>query len=368
MTNRLVLLPFFCVVVPLVLYILFIQAAYWSTVTIPSIAIGTISNITKVDEVIVHTGPIVFVGDVLLARNVEFLMNTKGVEYPFKNLSNIFGVKNYAVIGNFESAILEQHIKTPSFTTTFSVDKTFLPTLQKSGFTHMSVANNHAFDYGSTTFKHTLISLEQAGITPFGHPTHIDGLSAVTIPIGDKKVGLLAINEIFNRSSWDELQNNLDSLSSSTDMQIIYIHWGEEYILKHDGKQEALAKQLIDAGADAIIGHHPHVVQDIDIYKNRPIFYSLGNFIFDQYFSVDVKQGLVVKFSFVNDEVHYDLVPVTSEGAYSQPALMDKEARTLFLTNLARRSNPIIANNIKQGKVILTFSLASYPQNGMITP
>ncbi len=364
MANKLALLPFFLVVLPLILFIFFVQLKHWSTVTIPSTALGMIADKATEEnlpsENSFSTGPIIFVGDVLLARNVEFLMDTKGVQYPFINVPEIFGQPTSAVIGNFESAILEQHKKTPSFVTTFSVDKNFLPEVQKVGFTHMSLANNHSFDYGSTTFAHTRLALEQAGITPFGHPALVDGVSHVVVRTGFTQVGVLAINEIFNAQSKETITASLALLASATDFQIVYVHWGEEYMLKHNFTQEVLAKQLIDAGADAIIGHHPHVVQDIDVYKDRPIFYSLGNFIFDQYFSVDVEQGLLIKLSFINNEVQYELVPVSSESANSQPARMTVDAQALFLANVARRSNPDYAENIKQGKLILPYFLATY--------
>ena len=364
MVNKLALLPFFLVVLPLIIFIVFVQLEHWTTLTIPNTALGMITNRStdenNQNEDSVSTGSIVFVGDVLLARNVEFLMSTKGVNYPFLHVPELFGLHNSAIIGNFESAILEQHKKTPSFVTTFSVDKNILPEVQKVGFTHMSLANNHSLDYGSTTFAHTRLALEQVGITPFGHPAHVDGVSHVVVRTGATRVGVLAINQINSLQSKEEINTGLALLASTTDFQIVYIHWGDEYMLKHNSTQEVLAKQLIDAGADTIIGHHPHVVQDIDVYKDKPIFYSLGNFIFDQYFSVDVQQGLLLKLSFINSEVQYELTPVSSESTNSQPTFMTADAQSLFLANLARRSNPDYAENIKQGKLILPFSLATY--------
>jgi poly-gamma-glutamate synthesis protein (capsule biosynthesis protein) len=115
----------------------------------------------------------------------------------------------------------------------------------------------------------------------------------------------------------------------------VYVHWGNEYELKHSEQQEALAHYVIDSGIDAVIGHHPHVVQDIEIYNGKPIFYSLGNFIFDQYFSGDVQTGLVVKVYIQKDTITYTLVPISSIGRASQPYIMPIEQKTTFLSMLA---------------------------------
>ena len=370
--NKFALLPFFLVVVPLVVYVFLIQFRFWSTITIPASTFGTITTnaVTQSESQVdsVSTGPILFVGDVLLARNVEYLMQTKGAAYPFKNLPDLFGTKSSAIIGNFESAILERHIRTPSYITTFSVDKKYISLLHEVGFTHMSLANNHSNDYGSTTLAHTKQILQQAGIYTFGHPLLIDNTAMTVVRSGATTVGIIGINQVLTPIKEEELILQLSLLSSTTDFQIVYIHFGDEYMLKHNSNQELIARMVIDAGADAVIGHHPHVVQDIDVYKQRPIFYSLGNFIFDQYFSVDVKQGLMLSVTFLNNEVHYELVPVTSENSNSQPYRMGTAERELFLINLARRSNLEYSENIKQGKLILPFSLATYSQTGMITP
>ena len=117
---------------------------------------------------------------------------------------------------------------------------------------------------------------------------------------------------------------------------VVYAHWGREYELIQSESQQKIAHNFIDSGADLIIGSHPHVVQPIEIYKNKAIFYSLGNFVFDQYFSEDVKNELIVTASIIKDKTEFVLTP-----------LFKNENGSLFLGNQNKRSQLLerIAND-----------------------
>jgi len=369
MSSKFLLFPIFGIVVPLFLYLVFDEVRQYAS--LPMIPIGNVEllplEIGPTDISNKQSDKIIFVGDVLMARHVEFLLSTKGSGYSFKYTPEIFAGAT-TIIGNFESAVLKNHIKTPSFVTTFSVDTKFLPLLREAGFTHVSLANNHSLDYGQETFEYTVEKLSQTGIEVLGHPQIVSSSSVRIIHSGDYNVGLLALNQVFSILSWEDITTQLNELASTSDFQIAYIHWGEEYLLKHNQTQEDIAKRLIDGGIDAVIGHHPHVTQDIQVYNGRPIFYSLGNFLFDQYFSVDVQQGLVLTLELSSSTVEYTITPVTSEGKLSQPYLMPVTEAGLFLKNLARRGDPVYAETIASGKLILPLYLASSTITGMIAP
>ena len=128
---------------------------------------------------------------------------------------------------------------------------------------------------------------------------------------------------------------------------IVSLHWGEEYKLINSPAQQKLAHQIIKAGADLIIGHHPHVVQNIEKYQGKLIFYSLGNFIFDQYFSPDTQQGLAVGLEIYPDKLVCRLFPLQIN--LSQPVLMEKNKASEFLTQLAKRSDDKLVDEIKDG-------------------
>jgi poly-gamma-glutamate synthesis protein (capsule biosynthesis protein) len=128
---------------------------------------------------------------------------------------------------------------------------------------------------------------------------------------------------------------------------IVLLHWGQEYQLKSSISQQSLSHKLIDEGADLIVGSHPHVVQEIEEYKGKLIFYSLGNFIFDQYFSKETQEGLAVGLEIYPEKVIYRLFPIQS--CLSQPFLMEKEKAKEFLENLAKRSSLQLFDKIKTG-------------------
>lgn len=356
MSNKYLLFPLLGIVVPVMVYVSVGYITDHSRIVVPPVGEVEADGETQKSS----SEAIVFTGDVLMARNIEQLINRRGEAYPFISMTSIFAGAP-TIIGNFESAILKNHIPTPAYVTTFSTDAKLIPLLTEAGFTHMSLANNHSFDYGAETFFNTVATLEGANLTSFGNPQNSSSSLSTTFTSGDYTIGVIALNEVFTNIVWDEVGTQLAQLSTESDYQIAYIHWGEEYILKHNFKQEETAKKLIDLGIDAVVGHHPHVTQDIQIYNERPIFYSLGNFLFDQYFSVDVQQGLVLRFTLSSTSAHYELIPISSEGTPSQPHLMPEADSTLFLKNLARRSDPDYADNIAQGKLILPFNLATYP-------
>lgn len=287
-----------------------------------------------------------FTGDIMLARHVETLMRSNGATYPFSRLATS---SDMLWVGNFEATVPDEHTQTPDFTFTFSVDKTFLEPLSDFGFTHLSVANNHTYDYGETGYTETLKNLE--AFTTFGHPNTVSAEQVVYLESGEIVIGLLGLN--LTPGEFDALstQRVLASMADESDIQIVYVHWGEEYRDTHTEFQARVAEQLIDDGADAIIGHHPHVVQDIGLYNGAPIFYSLGNFIFDQYFDQAVMEGLVVGLTQTDLGFAFMLYPTTYADAPASPRYLDEIERTVFLEQLAERSDSVLQAEIRRGYI-----------------
>jgi poly-gamma-glutamate synthesis protein (capsule biosynthesis protein) len=293
-----------------------------------------------------------FVGDVMLARNVENIMDTYGSFYPFSQLPKLS--EDAYLVGNFESAIPKIHTRTPSMQFSFSVNPLHIAGMSEYGFTHLGLANNHSYDYGKDDFKNTISVLQTSGFETFGTPVGMSSTSISFLQVGSSTVALVGVYAVNTSPIIDEVISTFKSASQSSDIQIAYVHWGTEYALVHNETQEKLAQTLIDAGADMVVGHHPHVVQDIDIYKNRIIFYSLGNFVFDQYFSEDVGEGLMLSVSIQDTNLVTELLPITTKSSRVTPRLMPQFEKDVFLKKIAKNSDTELQEMILSGNVLMS--------------
>ncbi|MBI4087146.1 CapA family protein [Candidatus Kaiserbacteria bacterium] len=312
-------------------------------------------SIPASDETAITGDSILFVGDVMLARNVERLMNEHGSYYPYKGVRDMLA-EHEQVIGNFEASIPELHRPTPSFTFRFSVSPDILAALPRVGFTAMTLANNHSYDYGEGGYLHTRDTLIREGLATGGNPMKISADEVLYRRIADTDIAIIPIHATTVTPVVADIREVLALTAEKSDLQVVFIHWGTEYESVSDSAQQTFAHAVIDAGADAIIGHHPHVVQNIEEYRGTPIFYSLGNFIFDQYWNTEVREGLTVAISFEEDRVHYTLIPVSSMETKSQPRPMNRIERTQFLDVLAAKSEDVIADAIRNGSIVEPFA------------
>lgn len=261
------------------------------------------------EPVFVDPGPVrmVFVGDIMLARAVEWSLRSEGADYPFAKWDATLFTDADAVIGNFEGTIREtEHIEQTNVMA-FDTLPEYIPALKDAGFTHLSLSNNHADDFGQTTTDFTRSTIADVGIIPFGDPfgseefvTRIGGDIPVSI------VGFHAFNE--ETASIVEVIRSEDAAGNFV---VVYPHWGVEYDHEPSISQTAASQMWIDAGADLIIGAHPHVVQSTEIIDGVPVIYSLGNFLFDQDFSRATQIGAVADVTLSSAEIVITFSPVS---------------------------------------------------------
>lgn len=288
---------------------------------------------------------ILFLGDIMLDRGVEYLMKKNSIFYPVEKISQFLrGVD--VVFGNLEGPIVKNppHFSDESFRFAFSPDA--VKTLAFGNFNLLSLANNHTFNLDEAGLKETKEFLTKAGINSIGHPFYCDQ----DFLFKKDNLIFLAFNKTFPfNCSNEEIVEIVkrERNANPGEFLIIIFHWGEEYCSKSLTSQQNSAHQAIDTGADLIIGSHPHIVQEIEEYQGKLIFYSLGNFIFDQHFSKETQQGLAVGTEIYPEKVTYRLFPIQSH--LSQPFLMEQMEAEDFLLKLAQRSDQNLFNQIKTG-------------------
>ena len=289
---------------------------------------------------------ILFVGDLMLSRGVEYQMKKKVNDfYPFEKISQF--LKNFDIVaGNLEGPIIKNPPKFISTSLSFAFASNTAKNLYLANFNLLFLANNHLSDAGEKGFLETKDFLKMANIDFIGGPVKCDEESFL------KKDDIVfsAFNKTFAfNCSNEEIAKMVKKIKTENPDKflIVIFHWGEEYQTHSSIYQQNLAHETIEAGADLIIGSHPHVVQEIEEYKNKLIFYSLGNFIFDQYFSIETQESLGVGLEIYPEKIAYKLFPIQSY--LSQPFLMDSTTTEKFLDNLSQKSDKDLFEQIKEG-------------------
>ncbi len=265
-----------------------------------------------------RTANIILVGDIMLSRAVGKKMNSvNNFNFPFLKISDTLRGADF-VFANLEGPISNGG-KNQGSVYSFRADPKVIDGLVFANFGVLSLANNHIWDYGQSALLDTFKNLKNAGILYVGAGENSAKANELAIKeVRGNKIGFLAYTDLYPKSfeagknypgiSNFDLKNILNKISqakasSTVDFLLVSLHWGDEYADVPTDKQKEIARQLIDAGADIIIGHHPHVVQQFESYKNGLIFYSLGNFVFDQNFSEETMSGYLVKIKLLDKKI-----------------------------------------------------------------
>ncbi|MFH1187672.1 MAG: CapA family protein [bacterium] len=313
---------------------------------------------TKEEEVKIPAIKFLFFGDMMLDRNVGKQIKDKGLDYLFEKLAgqenNFF--QGIDLIGcNLEGAVTNNGAHyAPQMAYDFAFNPDLINQLKKYNFNFFNTANNHLSDQGKKGVGETEKNLDEMN---FNHSGSVDGTiddcSSTIVDISGKKIGMAGFSAVYTKLDKEKLKTKIKDLADSTDLVIVNIHWGIEYANKFNKTQQDLAHTLIDSGADIIIGHHPHVTQGIEIYNNKPIFYSLGNFIFDQYFSKETQESFAVGINIEDEKTSIFIYPLKSK--LSQTELMEGKEREEFLKNLVDWSevDEEYAEEIKSGRIEL---------------
>ena len=293
-------------------------------------------------------------GDIMLGRYVRTLMDANGLDYPFKKMNESYLKNNDILLANLEGPITKNSVRTTTGMS-FGFFPDTGPLLKKYHFDALSQANNHAFDKREASYEESLEHLNQQGIVPFGSTYDINDGSIGRMYVRGQKIAFVGLEDVNSKIDDTKALKIIEELTKDDFRVIVYPHWGTEYRHQPNKRQVDLAHAFIDAGAYMVIGHHPHVVQTYENYKGRPIIYSLGNAIFDQYWSAPTQEGLSIALAMNDKSVTIYLLPITLRN--SQMELLNQEESTNFYDKFITWGNysEDEKNMIKSGKITLTF-------------
>lgn len=227
---------------------------------------------------------------------------------------------------------------------TFRVDPKYVSVLPELGADIVTLANNHMLDFGREPLRETLSALDGAGILHVGAGLNLAEASALkTIEAGGWTIGFLGATRVIPEHSWTASRSNsglfttydptklleeIQAAKETCDYVVVYVHWGVERNTEPEDYQKTLARQYIDAGADAVIGAHPHVLQGIEYYHGKPIFYSLGNFVFAN----RAYETMMAELTLTDSGVDVRVIPCVSTA--NQMGLMNSGERAGFYGRL----------------------------------
>ncbi len=268
---------------------------------------------------------LVFVGDVMLGRDVAEALDGEWADA-------FAGVRPWLVEADLAFANLESPLTRAPFAGSrfdLRAPPEAIDALTAAGFDVVSLANNHAFDGGWAGVTETLETLRQAGVLAVADPrTEGLGESALgddfTVRIGNLRVSFFALLD-----TGRPLDTSLiTEAATRADLVIISIHWGAEYSPTTQ-RQRTLARQMVAAGADLIVGHGPHVLQAVEMLDGALVAYSLGNSLFDQPF-IDTRQGAILHITLDRGSITaVEAIPTVIRQGRVQPASGDEVAAIL---------------------------------------
>lgn len=267
---------------------------------------------------------IVFTGDILLDRGVRTVITRHGADYLFSGAVDSVFRSSDVVVGNLECPATK--VKAPvQKLYIFRGEPEWLSVLRRHGFTHLNLANNHSIDQGREGLMDTRRNILRAGMTPVGADSTM-AAAARPVLLTDKprnvwlvaslrlaleNFAYLANRPCVSQESMDALVARVRRLKQADPSAVIIVslHWGGEHTLRPVPSQRLDAHRLIQAGADALVCHHTHTLQSVEYYHGKPVYYSIGNFIFDQQKPIN-STAAMVQLTITADSVVAKTIPV----------------------------------------------------------
>lgn len=263
-----------------------------------------------------------FLGDVMLGGNIQSLSKKNKYSSLYKNTKNVWANSDL-VFANFESTVItsSKHNYKPIKNTIdpIATNQKSVRTMKKYGINAVAFANDHCADYRKYSFESTTKCFEKFGIYYAGKIDKEAFNSSKLLPseneekykpytsikVKGKKIGFISVTDVYYEkmlsygiltTADSDLNFYINESAKDNDYTIVYVHWGEQNVKNVSQKQKEQAHSFINAGADLVIGTHPHILQNVEIYNNGLICYSLGNFISDDIYS-DNRDSAIVQYN-----------------------------------------------------------------------
>jgi len=291
----------------------------------------------------------VAVGDVSYSRAVErAVKNRDNLFYPFEKVRDFISGADIA-FANIETTIMEGR-PIQDFEMVFRSNPSTADVLKEVGFDVVSLANNHTPDFRLKGVQDTIYNLNRVDILHSGLGENLEkALQPAVIDLGDFKVSIISfLDPAFVPDSYGaefdsygtlfmndyNLESAMMLAKEKSDLVFVSMHAGSEYVNNPNSFQVDFARKAIDLGAEMVIGHHPHVVQSMEKYKDKYIFYSLGNFVFDQPFSYETKAGVMLDIKFDYFGVNAVILKPYYMSSFVQPEFVEGDSATRILDML----------------------------------
>lgn len=283
---------------------------------------GDICSASALDTMLAESGSpmpsVIVAGDIMLDGRARARVQRDGADSPFDAVRPLLR-RAAIVVGNLEGPFARD-AELEDRNHSYKVDPTLAPALARAGINVVTLANNHLMDCGRAGVLETLDALRSANITAIGAGVSSAAAHAPFVgSAGRSRVGILGY--YWNRrtaataelpgSAMDQpgaVAADVRALREQVDHVVVVFHWGVPYEREPSIDDRLKARHAIDCGADAVIGHHPHIVQPFEIHRGRPIFYSVGNFAFGS--GNSKAEGALVGLRFGADEIAVDVWPL----------------------------------------------------------
>ena len=309
---------------------------------------------------------IVAVGDLLLGGSAAPTVQRTGFAYPFRT-TEIHIKQADIALANLEAPLTSRGEKHPDKKFTFRVPSSAAADIRQAGFDLMTLANNHIGDYGEQGVLDTLETLKKAGLGISGAGETLE--EARTPYIGEIdgiQLAFLSYSNTFPKSFYakknkpgtapgyfDYVASDIRKARKSYDHVIVSFHWGGERMNEPKDYQMELGRLAINNGADVVFGHHPHVLQGVELYKGGVIYYSLGNYAFGSYSQSSITAGMarvwldgekltkaeILPLNVFNVDVHFQPKPLLHGSAYAFAREFNDYSEA-FNTRLRRQPGP----------------------------